>query len=132
MRDRVPAGMAISAGEYGYDLHYFRRMLAAGSVDILQADATRCAGISGFCDAAALCESFGLPLSSHCAPALHTHVGCALWPVCHLEYFHDHVRIEQMLFDGVLTPQQGKLYPDLSRPGLGLEFKHADAAQYLV
>jgi len=132
LRDCGPAGMAISAGEYGYDLYYFRRMLAAGSVDVLQADTTRCAGISGFCGAAALCESFGLPLSSHCAPALHAHLGCALKPICHLEYFHDHVRIEQMLFDGALTPQQGKLYPDLSRPGLGLEFKRADAAQYAV
>ncbi|MCB1948463.1 MAG: mandelate racemase [Burkholderiales bacterium] len=132
LRDCGPAGMAISAGEYGYDLYYFRRMLAAGSVDVLQADATRCAGISGFCGAATLCESFGLPLSSHCAPALHTHLGCALRSICHLEYFHDHARIEQMLFDGAQTPQQGKLYPDSSRPGLGLEFKRADAAQYAV
>jgi L-alanine-DL-glutamate epimerase-like enolase superfamily enzyme len=130
LRDRGPAGMAISAGEYGYDLYYFRRMLAAGGVDVLQADATRCAGVSGFNAAAALCESFGLPLSSHCAPALHVHPGCALRPICHLEYFHDHVRIERLLFDGALEPRQGKLYPDGSRPGLGLEFKRADAAQY--
>lgn len=130
LRDRGPAGMAISAGEYGYDLYYFRHMLAAGSIDVLQADATRCAGISGFIGVAALCESFGLPLSSHCAPALHVQLGCALRPMCHLEYFHDHVRIEHLLFDGVLEPRQGKLYPDLSRPGLGLEFKRADAARY--
>lgn len=130
LRDRAPAGMEISAGEYGYDLYYFRHMLAAGGVDVLQADATRCAGVSGFCGAAALCESFGMPLSSHCAPALHVHPGCALRPLRHLEYFHDHVRIERMLFDGAPEPRQGKLYPDLSRPGLGLEFKHADATQY--
>src|SRR5690606_13196241 len=73
IRDRAPAGMQISAGEYGYDAVYFTRMLRAGAVDVLQADATRCAGITGFMNAAALCEGFGIPLSSHCAPALHVH-----------------------------------------------------------
>ncbi|NTV11575.1 MAG: mandelate racemase, partial [Zoogloea sp.] len=63
LRDRAPAGMAISAGEYGYDLPYFRRMAEAGAVDVLQADATRCGGIIGFLGVAALCEAFNLPLS---------------------------------------------------------------------
>ena len=82
--------------------------------------------------AAALCEAFGLPLSAHTAPALHLHVCCALAPVRHIEYFHDHVRIEAMLFDGVRPPRGGVLYPDLARPGLGLELKHADARRYRV
>ena len=124
--------MDIAAGEYGYDLPYFRCMLEAGAVDVLQADATRCAGITGFLQAGALCEAFGLPLSAHTAPSLHVHPCCALGRVCHVEYFHDHVRIEQMLFDGVLKPVAGELRPDPSRPGLGLEFKRADAAQYAV
>jgi L-alanine-DL-glutamate epimerase-like enolase superfamily enzyme len=132
MRDRAPAGMAIAAGEYGYDLWYFRRMLEASAVDILQADASRCAGITGFIQAAALCQSRSLPLSAHCAPSLHAHVGCALAPVVHLEYFYDHARIEHMLFDGALTPIKGALRPDLSRPGMGLEFKRADAGKYIV
>lgn len=130
IRDRAPPAMEISAGEYGYDQVYFRRMLAAGAVDVLQADATRCAGISGFMHAAALCAAFTLPLSSHCAPSIHAHPACAAAPLRHIEYFHDHVRIEHMLFDGALTPQHGMLQPDLSRPGLGLEFKHADAKRY--
>jgi L-alanine-DL-glutamate epimerase-like enolase superfamily enzyme len=132
LRDRAPAGMDISAGEYGYDLYYFRRMLAAGTVDVLQADVTRCAGISGFLRVASLCEAFGMPLSSHCAPSLHVHPCCALKPVRHVEYFHDHVRIEQMLFDGAAQPRAGKLYPDFSRPGLGLELKRDDAARYAI
>jgi hypothetical protein len=37
-----------------------------------------------------------------------------------------------MLFDGVLTRVHGALQADLSRPGLGLAFKHADAARYAV
>lgn len=132
IRERAPAGMQIAAGEYGYDLWYFRRMLEAGAVDVLQADATRCAGITGFLQASTLCEAYGLSLSSHCGPALHVHACCAVANVRHMEYFHDHVRIEQMFFDGCCKPEHGALHPDLSRPGLGLEFKRADAMAYAV
>ena len=132
LRDRGPAGMDIAAGEYAYDTEYFRHLLDAGAVDVLQADATRCMGITGLLLAAALCEAHFLALSAHCAPSIHAHPGCAILPMRHLEYFHDHARIEHMLFDGVLTPQDGALYPNLSRPGNGLEFKHADAARYAV
>ncbi len=132
VRGRAPAGMEIAAGEYGYDLWYFRRMLEAEAIDVLQADATRCAGITGFLQVAALCQARSLPLSAHCGPSLHVHPCCSAIPIRHLEYFHDHVRIEHMLFDGVLTPIDGELRPDLGRPGMGLEFKHRDAEQYCV
>jgi L-alanine-DL-glutamate epimerase-like enolase superfamily enzyme len=132
IRDRAPAGMEVTAGEYGYDLPYFRRMLEAGAVDVLQADLSRCAGLSGFLGVGALCDAFGVPLSSHCGPALHLHPGCALRSMRHAEYFHDHVRIEEMLFDGVARPSRGVLAPDLSRPGLGLDFRRADAERYLL
>jgi len=130
IRDRAPSTMDIAAGEYGYDLDYFRRMLDAGAVDVLQADATRCAGFTGFLQASTLCDAHHLSLSAHCAPALHVHIGCALHPMRHLEYFHDHVRIENMLFDGVPQPRNGALRPDLSRSGLGLDFKSADAQRF--
>ncbi|MFL6289483.1 MAG: enolase C-terminal domain-like protein, partial [Thermoanaerobaculia bacterium] len=132
LRDRGPAGMAIAAGEYGYDLFYFRRMLAAGAVDVLQSDATRCAGITDFLRVGALCEAEPIPLSAHTAPSIHVHPCCALTPAVHVEYFHDHARIERMLFDGALTPRNGRLRPDLSRAGLGLDFKRADAARFAV
>lgn len=132
LRDRAPAGMSIAAGEYGYDLFYFRRMLQAGAVDVLQADATRCAGITGFLRVGALCEAEPLPLSAHTAPSLHAHPCCALSPAVHVEHFHDHARIERMLFDGALRPVRGELRPDLSRPGLGLDFKRADAERFAV
>ncbi len=132
IRDHAPAGMDIAAGEYGYDLWYFRHMLEAGAVDVLQADATRCAGITGFLRAAALVESHSMQLSSHCGPALHAHLCCAVTNFRHMEYFHDHVRIEHMFFDGVLTPIGGALRPDRSRPGMGLEFKRSDAEKYAV
>lgn len=132
LRDRAPAGMEVAAGEYGYDLPYFRRMLEAGAVDVLQADATRCAGVTGFLAVGALCQAHGLPLSAHTAPSLHAHVCCALAPARHVEYFHDHARIEALLFEGALTPVDGALRPDRSRPGTCLALKHADAERYAV
>jgi L-alanine-DL-glutamate epimerase-like enolase superfamily enzyme len=130
MRNRAPAGMEIAAGEYGYDLVYFKRMLESEAVDVLQADATRCGGYTTFLQAGALCHSRALSLSSHCAPQLHMHACSALISLRHLEYFHDHVRIENMLFDGAISPRNGTLTPDLMRPGMGLEFKFKDAARF--
>lgn len=132
VRDHAPAELEISAGEYGYDPWYFRRMLDAGAVDILQADATRCLGITGFLRAAALAEADHTPLSAHTAPGLHLHVCCAIGGVRHLEWFHDHVRIERMLFDGFMEPARGMLAPALDRPGFGLELKRPDADRYAL
>lgn len=130
LRDRGPAGMDIAAGEYGYDAGYFRRMLGAGAVDVLQADATRCGGVTGFVQAAALCDAYHLPLSAHTAPSVHMHLGCAAMRLRHVEYFHDHVRIENMLFDGASSLVNGELSPDRSRPGMGIELKRADAQRF--
>ncbi|MDP9227413.1 MAG: mandelate racemase [Actinomycetota bacterium] len=132
VRQHAPAGIEVAAGEYGYDLPYFYRMIAAEAVDVVQADASRCAGITGFLQVAPLCEAVSLPLSAHTAPALHLHPCCALADVRHIEYFHDHVRIEQMLFDGAVSPVDGVLCPDLSRLGLGLELKRANGLHHLV
>jgi L-alanine-DL-glutamate epimerase-like enolase superfamily enzyme len=132
LRDRAPDGMAIAAGEYGSDVVYFRRMLDAGAVDVLQVDVTRCAGITEFLRAGALCAAHSIPMSAHTAPQLHAHACCGVEPLLHCEYFHDHVRIEQLLFDGVLEPVVGALRPDLSRPGLGVELKRSDASRYEV
>jgi len=132
VRDRAPAGMEIAAGEYAYDLPYFRRMLEAGAVDVLQIDATRAAGITGFLQAAALAVAFEIEVSAHCAPSLHIHPCCALANVRPLEYFHDHARIEQMLFDGALTPEAGELRYDKSRPGIGIELKRSDAERFAL
>lgn len=130
LRNRAPACMDIAAGEYGYDGGYFRRMLAAGAVDVLQADATRCGGITGYLHAAALCEAFEVPLSAHCAPTLHMHVACATRATRHIEYFHDHVRIEHLLFEGVPEPVDGCLRPDVERPGAGFSLKRLDAQRF--
>jgi L-alanine-DL-glutamate epimerase-like enolase superfamily enzyme len=128
LRDGAP--LEIAAGEYGYDALYFRRMLDAGAVDVLQADATRCAGISGFRRAAALAESFGVPLSAHTAPSLHAHLGVTTTVMREVEYFHDHARIEEWFLDGALVPRGGALRPDMRGGGMGLTLRRADLERY--
>src|SRR5665213_512691 len=132
VRARVPVGMDVAAGEYGYTAWYFRRMLDAQAVTVLQADATRCGGISGFLDVASLCWAHNMPLSSHCGPSMHLHVCCAVPRAIHMEFFHDHSRIERMFFDGFCEPVGGNMSPDLTRPGMGLELKEKDAAAYRI
>ena len=132
IRCRAPLGMDIAAGEYGYTAWYFRRMLDAQAVTILQADCTRCGGISGFLDAASLCWAYNVPLSSHCGPSMHLHVCCAVPRAIHMEFFHDHARIERIFFDGFCEPREGQMTPDSSRPGTGLELKVPDAEKYRV
>jgi L-alanine-DL-glutamate epimerase-like enolase superfamily enzyme len=128
--ERSPAGLDIADGEYGYELPYFRAMIEAAAIDVVMADATRCCGISGFLKIGALCEAYRLPMSSHCAPLLHLHPGCSLPSMRHAEYFHDHVRIERMFFDGCPEPVTGALRPNLSLPGFGVAFRQADAERY--
>ena len=130
LRERAPDCMDIAAGEYGYETDYYRRMLAANAVDVVQADVTRCGGVTGFLRVAALADAHHTDLSGHCAPALHLHAACAAPRLRHLEWFHDHVRIEHMLFDGAPDPKDGGIAPDLTRPGPGLIFTERDAARF--
>jgi L-alanine-DL-glutamate epimerase-like enolase superfamily enzyme len=132
LRQNAPPGMEITAGEYGYRLDYFQQMLRAGAVDVLQADVTRCGGFTEFLRVGALAQAWHTPLSAHTSPSLHLHVCCALPALRHIEYFHDHVRIEQMFFDGAAHARDGMLRPNLERPGLGLELKSDIARQFIV
>ncbi len=132
MRERAPDSMEIAAGEYIYTADDARLMLEGNAVDVLQADATRCGGITGFLQIGALCEAHHIDLSAHCAPAIHRHVGCAVPRLRHLEWFHDHVRIEQMLFDGAPVARDGMIEPDFGRPGHGIEFKRKDAEHFRI
>jgi L-alanine-DL-glutamate epimerase-like enolase superfamily enzyme len=130
VRDHAPGGMEISVGEYAYAPDDFEAIVRAGAADVLQADATRCEGVTGLLIADALCEAAEMPLSTHCAASVHAHVACAARRARHVEYFHDHTRIEHMVFDGALTPREGVLRPDQSRPGLGIELKRSDLRRY--
>ncbi|MGI8682686.1 MAG: enolase C-terminal domain-like protein [Mycobacteriales bacterium] len=130
VRHQVVADVA--AGEYGYDLPYFARMIGAGAVDCLQVDVTRCGGVTEFLRAAAVAAAANVSVSAHCAPSLHAHPATAVPNLRHLEYFHDHERIERLLFDGALVATRGSLTPDTGRPGIGMELKRADAEPYRV
>jgi L-alanine-DL-glutamate epimerase-like enolase superfamily enzyme len=129
---RAPSSMDIAAGEYSYMLDDAQDLLNAGAVDVMQADATRCGGISNFIKIAAACEMCHIPLSAHTAPSIHTALCCSLAPAIHVEYFYDHARIEHMLFEGAIRPMNGDLQPDLSRAGMGLSLKTADAEKFRV
>lgn len=120
VRGRAPAPIEIAAGEYGYVPADFRRLVEGRCLDVLQADVTRCGGITGMLAVSALAEAFELPLSAHCAPHVHAHVGCAARGLRHVEYFHDHARVERLLFEGTIEPREGRLRPDPARPGLGV------------
>ncbi len=81
---------------------------------------------------AAAAAAHNLQVSGHCAPNLHAHVAAVVPNLRHLEYFHDHVRMESKLFDGVLDPGGGVLHPSQERAGSGLAFKHAGAEAFRV
>jgi L-alanine-DL-glutamate epimerase-like enolase superfamily enzyme len=120
---RESSTLDVAAGEYAFVPADFRNLLEAEAVDCLQVDVTRCGGYTGFLNAAALAEQHGLEVSAHCAPQASAHVCCAVPQFRHLEYFHDHVRVETRLFEGVLEPENGALRPDRSRAGHGLQLK---------
>ena len=129
IRDQVT--LDVAAGEYGYTLPYFEHMLAARAVDCLQADITRCGGITVWLRAAAVAESHGLEISGHCAPHAHAHAAAAVPNIRHLEWFHDHVRIEDEFFEGTLDPSGGLIRPGASgAPGLGLTLRREHVERY--
>ncbi|GHK04980.1 mandelate racemase [Streptomyces sp. Y2F8-2] len=132
LRERGPERLEIAAGEYAYTMRDFVNLVERPAVDCLQADVTRCGGITGVLEVAGLSAAHDLDLSAHCAPAVSAHAFCAVRRLRHLEYFHDHVRVENLLFDGTLSPADGALRPDTGRPGLGLDVKWADAEPYRV
>jgi L-alanine-DL-glutamate epimerase-like enolase superfamily enzyme len=131
VRSGAPPGLAITAGEYGWDVFDLLPLVQREAVDVLQPDVTRCGGYTAFLRVDGLCRAHQTPLSAHCAPAQSMHAVCASQSALHLEYFHDHVRVEALLFDGVVEPgEHGRLAPDRSRPGNGLELRRADAQRF--
>jgi L-alanine-DL-glutamate epimerase-like enolase superfamily enzyme len=127
LRDAVPAGMQVAAGEYAWDLPELERL--AGSVDVLQADVTRCGGITNLLRADGICRARGVPFSAHCAPQVSAHLCCAIERAVHVEYFHDHERVESILFEGAIPLRDGRLRPDPARAGLGIELR-TEAEQF--
>ncbi|MGH2975687.1 MAG: enolase C-terminal domain-like protein [Solirubrobacterales bacterium] len=127
LRGVVPAEMEVAAGEYAWDLFELERL--AGCVDVLQADVTRCGGITNLLRADGICRARNLPFSAHCAPQVSAHLCCAMERAVHVEHFHDHERVESLLFAGALHLDDGRLRPDPDRPGLGIELRE-EAEQF--
>ena len=130
IRSQIPQDVA--AGEYGYHLPYFAHMIASGSVDVVQADITRCGGITEWLRVAALAEANGLDISGHCAQSLHVAVACAVPNARHLEYFADHERIDRLMFTGAPEPNDGVLSPGTDASGHGIALDVDSAERYEV
>jgi L-alanine-DL-glutamate epimerase-like enolase superfamily enzyme len=120
----------VAAGEYSWSLADSAALIGAGAVDCLQLDVTRCGGVTEFLRGAALAAAHNLQVSGHCAPNLHAHVAVSIPNLRHVEYFHDHQRIEQLLFDGTLDPEGGAMRPGTDRPGHGMSLRVRDAERY--
>jgi L-alanine-DL-glutamate epimerase-like enolase superfamily enzyme len=130
LRDRLD--LEVAAGEYAHDAAYVRRLCAAGAVDCVQVDATRAGGVTGWLRAAAVADAFGLAVSAHCAPQLHLPLAQATPNLRHVEWFHDHVRVERLAFDGFRPVEGGRLRSDPSSPGHGLELRCTDLEPHRV
>jgi L-alanine-DL-glutamate epimerase-like enolase superfamily enzyme len=132
MVERAPGVMKIAAGEYNYTLDDARLLIEAQAVDVMQTDVTRCGGVTNFIKIGHLCDISHYPYSAHTAPSIHATLCCALSPAMNVEYFHDHVRIEHMFFEGAITAKNGMLTPNISAHGLGLQLKQSDADKFKV
>ncbi len=130
VREHAPGGMEIAAGEYSWNDVDEAALLDAGAVDVCQIDGTRCGGVTGFLQLAALCDARRVACSAHTAPTIHAHVCCAVPGARHVEYFHDHARIERMFFDGSIEPREGRLRPDPAAPGFGVQPRWNDLDPY--
>ena len=111
----------VAAGEYSWTLADSARLIVASAVDCLQLDVTRCGGVTGFLQGASLAAASNLQVSGHCAPNLHASVAACVPNLRHVEYFHDHQRIERELFDGALAPDGGQLRPRSVQPRPGAD-----------
>lgn len=129
---QMPTGIYLTTGEYVYNLTDLSNILQADAADVIQLDVTRCEGVSGFLKCSNLCEAYDVPISTHCAPALTVSPACSVGGLKHIEYFFDHARLENMLFDGVPQPRDGYFKPDLSRLGNGLILKKREIEKFEV
>jgi L-talarate/galactarate dehydratase len=116
---RVNAALAtpICGGELVYGLVPFRHMIEARSVDYVMIDLIRVGGITQWMKVAGMAEAFNLPVVSHVAPEIHSHLVAAVPNGLTVEYMGWMLR----LFDGVAPLEDGELVLS-DRPGLGLTF----------
>ena len=131
-RVRSVSAADVAAGEYGYDLVYFARMVGAEAVDCVQVDLTRCGGFTEWPRITAVAAAANLEVSAHCAPNVSAHAALATANFRHLEWFTDHHRIESIFFDGVLDPNGGMVRSFPSVTGHGMRLRPDAASQYRI
>ncbi len=113
-----------TAGEYGYDLYYFRRTVRGAGGGL---PAGRRIAVWRRHRMAARRRGRGRPQSGR-SPGIARPI-CTCTPprrhpnFRHLEWFHDHVRIEQMFFDGTAQPVGGEIRLDPGAVGNGLALR---------
>lgn len=129
---RLHLPVDVAAGEYGFTEDDLEQLLLAEAVDCLQIDVTRCGGYTSWLRAAALAAARNIEVSGHCAPTLHAHVAAAVPNLRHVELFHDHRRVDAILFDGTLEPECGVLTPNADVPGHGLSLRTGAVDRYRV
>lgn len=100
-------GSEVAAGEYICEIADARLMCDA--VDCVQLDVTRCGGYTGWRRCAAYAHAANVPVSAHCAPALHLPLAISDGAVRHIEWFSDHVALESQLVDGAPLVRGGRL-----------------------
>jgi L-alanine-DL-glutamate epimerase-like enolase superfamily enzyme len=130
-RVRQALAVDVTAGEYGDSLAYFAHLLAGDTLDCVQVDVTRCGGYTEWLRIAALAAAHGLEVSGHCAPSLHAAVAMATPNLRHVEWFEDHVRIEERFLERFPDPRGGYVVPE-DAPGNGLSLREADLTPYRV
>jgi L-alanine-DL-glutamate epimerase-like enolase superfamily enzyme len=129
VRDHAPAGMLVTAGEYTFDPWAAQQLLKAQAVDVLQLDATRCLGFTGALLAAAAAATAHVPVSTHTAPQLHVHLAAGVRDLHSVEWFHDHARVESLLFEDTVQPHDGIVAAKVTRTGNGLVLRATTAKQ---
>jgi L-alanine-DL-glutamate epimerase-like enolase superfamily enzyme len=106
------AGYELENTKYG-----FKELIARGAIDICQADATICGGITEWRKIAALAECYGMPMAPHGANQLHVPMVAAIPNGLIIEWVYT-TRIEP--YKDPILPKDGMMECK-TIPGLGLE-----------
>lgn len=117
----------ICSGEYHYNPVSLLPLLKAKAVDYLMVDMCRMGGITQFRKAAALAESFGVPVASHLIPEIFAHCIAAVPNGLMAEWMD----WSTILFDGLPALSEGGLQLS-ERPGHGLTLLEDVVRKYRV
>lgn len=119
----------LATGEFEYHLFAFRSLMAAGAVDIVQADVGRVGGVTPWLKIAKLAEAFNLPVAPHAFDVVHLHLMCAVPNATVLEHLSIY---DDLPYKERPEPRDGILTVPADRPGHGLELDAERVAANLM